>query len=94
MTTQTAKCHQGHHVNKYTLILVRPKTGESAQVSFAPKFVGDFFSIWANFVQCPSQKFADLGEIRPNWQNFARKWRACMKNGFRFFFDCLKDNEL
>jgi hypothetical protein len=30
--------------------------------------VGEFFSIWVNFVQ-----FAGLGEIHPNQQNFARK---------------------
>jgi hypothetical protein len=57
----------------YTVVLVRPKTGKSAQLSFAPKFLGEILSIWANFVQCPSQKFADLGENRPNRQNFAQK---------------------
>jgi hypothetical protein len=58
---------------RYTVILVRPKTGGSAQLSFAPKFVGDFFSIWANFVQCPKSlliwgKFAQIGKISP--ENF------------------------
>jgi hypothetical protein len=55
----------------YTVIFVRPKTGESTQLSFAPKFVGEFILIWANFVPMSSQKFADLGKIRPNRQNFA-----------------------
>jgi hypothetical protein len=54
----------------YTVILVRPKT---AQLSFAPKFVGNFFLIWANFISMSSQNIADLGEIRPNQPNFARK---------------------
>jgi hypothetical protein len=58
----------------YTVILVRPKTGESAQLSLAPKFVGEFLLIWANFVPMSSQKFADLGKIRPNRQNFARNF--------------------
>jgi hypothetical protein len=44
-------------------ILVRPKTGESALISFTPKFT-----------PISSQKFADLGEIRPNWLNFARNF--------------------
>jgi hypothetical protein len=49
------------------VILVRPKTGKSAQLSFASKFVGEFFSIWANFVQCPAKnlliwwKFTQIG---------------------------------
>jgi hypothetical protein len=53
----------------YTVILVRPKTGESAQLSFAQKFVGEFSSIWANFVQVPAKyllirgKFAQIGQI-------------------------------
>jgi hypothetical protein len=63
-----------HHYYQYTVILVRPKTGESAQSSFAPKFVGEFLLIWANFVPMSSQEFADMGEIHPNRQNFARKF--------------------
>jgi hypothetical protein len=57
-----------------TVILVRPKTGESAQLSFSQKFVGEFFSIWANFVQCPVknlliwEKLAQIGKISP--ENF------------------------
>jgi hypothetical protein len=58
----------------YTVILVRPETGESAQLSFTPKFVGEILPIWVDFVQCPRQKFADLGEIRTNRQNFARNF--------------------
>jgi hypothetical protein len=66
----------------YTVILVRPKTGESAQLSFVPKFVGEFLLIWVNFVPMSSQKFADLGEIRPNLQNFARTF-VRISNKFR-----------
>jgi hypothetical protein len=70
----------------YTVILVRPKTGESAQLSFAPKFVGEFLLIWANFVPISSQKFADLGKIRPNRQNFARIfWGEISLRGFAHF---------
>jgi hypothetical protein len=56
----------------YTVILVRPKTGESAQLSFASKFVGEFLLIRANFVQCPAKNlliwgnFAQIGKTRPN----------------------------
>jgi hypothetical protein len=57
----------------FTVIFVRPKTGESAQISFASKFEGEFFDL-CEFHPLSSQKFADLGEIRPNRQNFARKF--------------------
>jgi hypothetical protein len=55
-----------------TVILVRPKTGESAQLSFTPKFVGEFFSIWANFVQ--------IGKISP--ENF---WGKILLRVFTHF---------
>jgi hypothetical protein len=35
--------------------------------------VGDFFDL-VEFRPISSQKLADLGKIRPNWQNFARKF--------------------
>jgi hypothetical protein len=71
----------------YTVILVRPKTGESAQLSFAPKCVGDFFEL-SEFCPMSSQKFADLGEIRPNRKKYRPNffWRnstACISNKFR-----------
>jgi hypothetical protein len=47
----------------YTVILVRPKTGESAELSFAPKFVGDYFSIWADLLIW--RKFAQIRKISP-----------------------------
>jgi hypothetical protein len=56
----------------HTVILVHPKPGKSAQLSFASKFVGDFFFDLSEIRPMSSQKFVDLGEIRPNRQNFAR----------------------
>jgi hypothetical protein len=47
-----------------TVILVRPKMGESAQLS--PKICGRFFFDLGEFRPISSQKFADLGKIRPN----------------------------
>jgi hypothetical protein len=70
----------------HTVILVRLKTGESAQLSFAPIFVGDFFDL-GEFRPMSSQKFADLGEIRPNRGN-SPKSAKFRPNFFGAKFNC------
>jgi hypothetical protein len=46
--------------------------GESAQLRFALKISGEILPIWANFVHCSAETFADLGEFRPNRKKFAQ----------------------
>jgi hypothetical protein len=60
--------------------------GESAQLNFASKISGEFSPIWANFVHCSAEKFADLGKFRPNRKKFARNfWSETELRGFAHF---------
>jgi hypothetical protein len=70
-----------------TVDIFSGKPGESAQLRFASKNSGEFLSIWANFVNCSAEVFADLRKFRPNRKKFARnfwgesKLRGLLCNG-------------
>jgi hypothetical protein len=55
----------------YTVILIRRKKTESAQLSFDPKVSGEFRPIWVIFVQYSAkslrirEKFAQIGKNSP-----------------------------
>jgi hypothetical protein len=47
---------------------------------------GKFLPIWANFVSCSAEKFADLGKFRPNRKKIARNfWGETELPGFAHF---------
>jgi hypothetical protein len=48
--------------------------GESAQLNFASKILGEFLPIRANFIHCSAEEFADLGKFRPNRKKSARNF--------------------
>jgi hypothetical protein len=60
--------------------------GESKQSSSTSKFMGEFYSIWANFVQCRAKnlliwgKLAQIGKLSP--KNF---WGEIQLRGFAHF---------
>jgi hypothetical protein len=65
--------------------ICRTKLSENGRihtVKFRPKICGRFFFYLGEFRPMYSQKFADLGEIRPNQQNFARKLKFWLPASF------------
>jgi hypothetical protein len=53
----------------YTVDIFSGEPGESAQLRSPSKISGEFLPIWANFVHCSAEEFADLGKFRPNPRN-------------------------
>jgi hypothetical protein len=51
-----------------------PENGRIRAVKFRPKICGRILFDLGEFRPMSSQKFADLGEIHPNRQNFARNF--------------------